>query len=86
MKKIGLIVCLVLALALALTGCGSKSPNYNTEPGTLNEDVSQTEFTLMGAISALSPGYENNTVLNQLQEEAGIHINWNTMSDSSASR
>ena len=54
-KLVGLV--LTLALALSLTGCGSKSPNYNAGPGTLNEDTSQTEFTLMGAISALSPGW-----------------------------
>ncbi len=77
-------LALILALTLTLTGCGSKSPNYNAGPGTLNEDTSQTEFTLMGAISALSPGYENNEVLNKLQEEAGIKIKWNTMSDSLA--
>ena len=42
----------------------------------------QTEFTVMGAQSALSPGYDNNTVLNQMMENVGIHITWNTMSDS----
>ena len=38
----------------------------------------------MGGISALSSNYENNEVLNQLQENVGIKINWETMSDSLA--
>ncbi len=42
----------------------------------------QTEFVIMGGQSALSPGYQNNVVLNQLMEECGISIEWNTMSDS----
>ncbi len=75
---------LVLAagMVLGLTACGSKSPNYNTEPHTLNPNTDQTEFTIMGGMSALSAGYEDNQVLNQLQEDSGIHISWSTMSDS----
>ena len=71
-----------LTAVLSLSACGSKSPNYNTEPGTLNPDTQQTDFTIMGGMSALSSGYEGNPVLEQLQEDAGINITWNTMSDS----
>ena len=42
----------------------------------------QTNYTIIGGQSALSPGYNDNVVLNQLQEETGISIEWNTMSDS----
>ena len=42
----------------------------------------QTSFTIMGGQSALSPGYADNKVLNQLMADTGISINWNTMSDS----
>ena len=75
-------LALVGAMALGLSACGSKSPNYNEEPHTLNPNTDQTDFTIMGGISALSGGYEDNEVLNKLQEESGIHITWNTMSDS----
>ena len=44
----------------------------------------QTEYTIIGGQSALSPGYADNEVLNKLQEETGISIEWNTMSDSLA--
>ena len=70
------------AMTMALTACGSKSVNYNTQPHTVNTNTEQTEFTIMGSMSALSTGYENNVVLNRLMEDAGIHITWNTMSDS----
>ena len=65
----------------ALTGCGGKSGGAanDGEPITATD---QTEFTIIGGQSALSPGYENNEVLNALQEKAGIKISWNTMSDS----
>jgi len=52
------------------------------EPGVANTDTSQTEFTIMGAVSALSKGYDDNEVLKQMQEKAGIKIDWNVMSDS----
>lgn len=42
----------------------------------------QTEFNVLSGISALSSGYNNNEVLNALQEQAGIKINWDTWSDS----
>ena len=45
-------------------------------------DTTQTEFDVLSGISALSGGYDNNPVLNQMQENAGIKINWETMSDS----
>ena len=79
MKKwISLI--LALAMMLALAACGGKSGAANN--GEPNMDTDQTEFTIIGAQSALSPGYEDNEVLNKLQEETGIKITWNTMSDS----
>ena len=42
----------------------------------------QTQFTIVSGISALSGGYENNPVLKQLQENVGITIDWDCMSDS----
>ncbi len=79
-KKV--ISCILAAgLALSLTACGGKGTD-KAEPGVANTDTSQTEFSIMGGISALSKGYEKNEVLNKLQEEAGIKIEWNVMSDS----
>ena len=73
---------LVAAMLVSLSACGKKGGNNNVEPGTVNEDTSQTDFSIMGGISALSSGYDNNEVLNQLQDDAGISIDWNCMSDS----
>lgn len=70
----------VTALALlGLTACGGGT--QTTEPAEFG-NTDQTSFTIMGAQSALSGGYEDNTVLNEMQENAGISITWNTMSDS----
>lgn len=74
---------LAAGMAVSVTACGNQVENYY-EPGVVNTDTSQTDFTIMGGISALSPGYEENEVLNQMQQNAGIHINWNVMSDSLA--
>ena len=71
------------SLVLSLTACGSRDYE-NHEKGVANTDTSQTQFAIMGAQSALSPGYQDNVVLNQLQEEAGISIDWTTMSESLA--
>lgn len=70
----------IAAMITSLTACGNQGKK--SESGVLNEDTSQTEFTIMGGIGALSQGYEKNEVLNNLQDDAGIHIEWNTMSDS----
>lgn len=81
-KKV--IPCTLTAmLAVSMSACGNKG-NNNAEPGTVNENTDQTEFEVMGAISALSSGYEKNEVLNKMQEDAGIRIDWNCMSDSIA--
>ena len=78
------VSCMLTAgMAVSLAACGNQVENYY-EPGVVNTDTSQTDFTIMGAISALSPGYEDNEVLNQMQENAGIKIKWNVMSDSLA--
>lgn len=79
------VVSLTLAagLGVSMTGCGGKDSN-KTEPGVANTDTSQTEFSIMGGMSALSKGYENNEVLKKLQEDAGISVEWNCMSDSLA--
>ena len=37
---------------------------------------------MLSAMSALSGGYNDNVVLNELQSNAGISIKWETMSDS----
>lgn len=86
MRKINLwkkvFFCAATAgLAVSMTACGGKEKE-KAEPGVANTDTSQTEFDIMGGISALSKGYEKNEVLNKLQEDAGIKINWNVMSDS----
>src|SRR5699024_999220 len=71
--------------ALTLTACGGSKANtpVANEDGVV-ESTEQTDFTIIGGQGALSPGYADNQVLNQMQEAAGIHIEWNTMSDSLA--
>lgn len=77
-----MISCMLAAgMVLSMTACGGKGGS-KAEPGVANTDTSQTEFDIMGGISALSKGYDKNEVLNKLQEDAGIKINWNVMSDS----
>ena len=76
MKLFTKILCLVLCLCMmaSLTACGgSKAPE---------KDANQTDFYIMGGMSALSAGYDSNEVLNKLAENAGITIEWDTMSDS----
>ena len=67
MKK---LVSIVLAVMMLLS----------LVPAALAEG--QTEFNVLSGISALSGGYENNTVLNAMQEQVGIKISWDTWSDS----
>ncbi|MCD8050895.1 MAG: extracellular solute-binding protein [Clostridiales bacterium] len=82
-NRIQKLLALVLAMAMAmslLTACGSKSSSGDSSAEFGNTD--QTEFYIMGGQSALSAGYDDNEVLNQLQEDAGISITWETMSES----
>ncbi len=72
---------LAAGMVLSMTACGGKTTS-KAEPGVANTDTSQTEFDIMGGISALSKGYDKNEVLNKLQEDTGIKINWSVMSDS----
>lgn len=78
------ISCILAAgLVLSVTACGNNQYGAH-QKGVANTDVSQTEFSIMGGISALSKGYDDNVVLNQLAEDAGVSIDWNVMSDSLA--
>jgi putative aldouronate transport system substrate-binding protein len=81
-KKV--VSCSVIAgMMVSMTACGGGSSTAsNSEPGVANDDTSQTEFSIIGGMSALSKGYDDNEVLNQMMENAGISIEWNTMSDS----
>ncbi len=66
MKK---LVSILLAAIMLMSLCSFAS-------------AEQTEFNVLSGISALSSGYANNPVLNDLQAQAGIKINWDTWSDS----
>lgn len=81
-KAVSLILTAGLA-GSALTACGG-SKQEGVSDGTANADTSQTEFSIMGGMGVLSKGYEDNAVLKKLQEDAGISILWNCMSDSLA--
>ncbi len=76
MKKALSLLLAVLMLMSVLTACGGN------DQSEVNEN--QTEFNVVSGISALSGGYEENVVLNEMMENAGITINWETMSDSLA--
>ena len=69
MKK---LVSVILCLAMLLS----------TMAIIPSASADQTEFYIIGGMSSLSSGYDSNTVLNELQEQAGITIEWDTMSDS----
>lgn len=73
-KAISILLALVMMLSV-LTACGGNETVV---------DENQTEFNVISGISALSSGYDDNVVLNAMQETAGIKINWETMSDSLA--
>ena len=73
-----------VAAASVLTGCGSKNNAPAANENGVVESTEQTQFTIIGGQSALSPGYADNQVLNEMQQNAGISIDWNTMSDSLA--
>ncbi len=73
MKKKVVSMVLAAAMVMSMTACGGNK---------VTKDENQKDFTVVGGQSALSPGYDDNEVLNALMEEQGIDITWNTMSDS----
>lgn len=73
-KWLGLALCLCITIGM-LAGCGPKETVQDTD---------QTDFLIMGGMSALSAGYDSNPVLTEMAENAGITIEWDTMSDSLA--
>ena len=75
---------LAAVMVLSMAACGGKGGEEKKGDAVASDDTSQTEFSIMGGISALSKGYDKNEVLNELQKNAGISIEWNTMSDSLA--
>ena len=75
MKKRLIATLLIATMVVTMAACGN---------GKKKADENQTSFNIVGGQSALSPGYEENEVLNSLMEEQGIEIKWNTMSDSLA--
>ncbi len=80
MKKLLSLVLVAVMLLGLLTACGEKkNASNNGEP---NMDTAQTEFDVISGISALSSGYDDNPVLNEMMQNAGIKIKWETMSDS----
>ena len=80
-KRFLYTVVLFALSALFMTACGGTKEDADN-PEALNTDNNQTEFEIMGGMSALSHGYTDNVVLNQLMEETGVKITWNTISDS----
>ena len=72
--------------ASLLAGCGGGSSSASGEGATstavASDDTTQTEFKILSGMSALSSGYDDNPVLNEMQDNAGIKINWECMSDS----
>ena len=86
--KKSLALLLAVLMVLGMSACGGKEAG--TQPADTSaaspkaEQSSQTEFDVLGGMSALSVGYDDNEVLNKLMDNVGIHINWETMSDSLA--
>ena len=68
-------------LAGTLSGCGLGRVG-SVNDGTVNMNTDQTEFHVVSGISALSSGYDDNPILNEMAEAAGVKINWEVMSDS----
>ena len=75
-------LALTAGMAASLCACGGKPSAPKTEPGVANTNTDQTNFEIVGGISALSGGYDNNEVLNKMQQDNGISIKWDCMSDS----
>ena len=75
-------LALTAGMAASLCACGGKPSTPKAEPGVANTNTDQTNFEIVGGISALSGGYDNNEVLDKMQQDNGISIKWDCMSDS----
>ena len=81
-KKVVSALLISAVFATSLWGCGGNGGS--SENAKMNDNTEQTKFSIVGGQSALSPGYDDNVVLNAMMKESGISIDWNTMSDSLA--
>ena len=81
MKKKIVSAILISSMMLSVTACGKGGNGGVTNSGELNESTEQTSFTITGGQSALSPGYDDNEVLNQMMKDSGIEIEWNTQAN-----
>ena len=81
-KRIFAVGMTAIMSVSVLAGCGGGSDAAGTASTEVSEDTSQTDFKVLSGMSALSSGYDDNVVLNQMQEDAGIKIEWECMSDS----
>ena len=83
MKRVLAAGTAAVMAGLFLAGCGgSGSGGTPVSTAEANDDTSQTEFNILSGISALSSGYDDNVVLNEMADNAGIKIKWECMSDS----
>jgi len=80
MKKLLSFALAAVMLLGLLTACGGNTSSGSS--GEPNMDTTQTEFDVVSGISALSSGYDDNPVLKEMMQNAGVKINWETMSDS----
>ncbi len=71
-------------IAMALAAATALSMGSMAWADDANTDTSQTDFEIMSGIGALSKGYDDNPVLKEMEDNAGITIKWNTQSDSLA--
>lgn len=86
MKNLRKVVSTFLSAAFivgAVAACGNTT---GTQPSGTGDQAGtgSKEYQIMGGMSPLSVGYDSNEVLNKLQTEAGITIEWDTMSSSLA--
>lgn len=81
MKKKIVSAILVSTMLLSLVGCGNGENGEKVNSGEFNDSTEQTTFKITGGQSALSPGYDDNEVLNKMIEESGIDIEWNTQAN-----
>lgn len=82
-KKVSKAVSMLLvsAMTLGMTACGSTqetgAESSRTQESTPAGDSSETEFNIFAGISALSPDNSEKPVIQQMNDNMGVTINWN---------